>query len=80
MMKESRAHRNDMRKPRVWNADSFSQISTCRYDDIIDDKGGILRWLELLHEEGICLIKNSGTDEGAVVSNLKKYRHQESID
>lgn len=70
MMKESRLHRTEMKKPRFWDSQTLTQIPTCRFQDIIDDNGGLLRWLEQIHEEGICLITGSGVQEDAVVRKL----------
>lgn len=65
---EWRQLRQKGQRPFFWNAESLLEIPSLDYQSIMNTEEGLIAWLEHLENEGICLLRNSGTCEQAVVS------------
>ena len=68
-MPDARKRRIEMQKPKLWNNETLSQVPSIHYEDIMGGDGGLVRWLEALQTEGICLITHGTHKEDAVVSS-----------
>jgi len=65
-MPDARKRRIEMQKPKLWNNETLSQVPSIHYEDIMGGDGGLVRWLEALQTEGICLITHGTHKEDAV--------------
>jgi len=61
LLKQSRESRKESQSPFIWDGKSLPQIPRLAADKVLGSEEGVLEWLDILHEYGICLLTNCGT-------------------
>ena len=74
-MSNWRQLRQKAQRPFLWNSESLLEIPCLDYQSVMETEEGLISWLEHLENEGICLLRNSGTNELAVVSENFSLDH-----
>ena len=61
----------------LWNNELQNNLSSIiiDHDEIISSDEGLIKWLELLHKNGIAIVKNSPTDKESAFPVLNRISH-----
>ena len=62
---------------KLWNNSLEKNLQTIQidYDEIINSEEGLIKWLELLHQSGIAIVKNAPVEKNSAFKVLNRISH-----
>tara|TARA_B100000700_G_scaffold322790_1_gene425110 strand:+ start:2078 stop:2647 length:570 start_codon:yes stop_codon:yes gene_type:complete len=62
---------------KLWNASLQNNLESIKIDhnEILNSDKGLIKWLELLHHNGIAIVKNSPTENKSALPLLNRISH-----
>jgi len=61
----------------LWDNSLNSKLETIQieHDEVMDNNKGLIKWLKLLHEKGVAIVKNSPTEKKSALPLLNRISH-----